>query len=295
VPIADAVLRAGWVLPPLLALHGLQLFLSGIAWRQASGGGGPGIWRWARIRWIREAVNSLLPVAQVGGLLVGVRLLGQRGVPLATGSAGTTIDVMVEALTQSLFTLLGFGVLAAIIAEASWLPWLGGGGAVAVAIGLVAIGLARWTGFGALRHLAAWAGGILPSRSVQAMRAMQAELRRLRTHRGALWRAGGLHLLAWLLGICETWGALAAIGRPVTAFEALVIESLGMAARSAGFAIPGALGVQEGGLLLVGGLFGVPAEAAVALSVIKRARELVVGLSGLVAWQWTEGTRLARR
>jgi putative membrane protein len=293
--IATASVKAGWVLPPLLALHALQLGLSSVAWRQASGGGGPGGWMWARIRWIREAVNSLLPVAQVGGLVVGVRLLGQRGVPLATGSAGTTLDMMVEALAQFLFTLLGAAVLVAILSETSWLPWLGGAGAVlGLGFGVVALLRRAGTGFPMLRIISR-SIRLLPGRSANGARGMGSEFRRLGRQRGALWRAGGLHLLAWLIGIAETWFALAAIGRPVAFLEALAIESLGMAARSAAFAIPGALGVQEGGLILVGGLLGVPAEAAATLSIIKRAREVLVGLSGLLAWQWTEGKHFAAR
>jgi hypothetical protein len=77
--------------------------------------------------------------------------------------------------------------------------------------------------------------------------------------------------------------------------EAVALESLGMAARGAGFAIPGSLGVQEAGFILVGSLTGVPAEQAVALSMVKRVRELIFGLAGLGAWQWEEGRRLFRR
>jgi len=67
------------------------------------------------------------------------------------------------------------------------------------------------------------------------------------------------------------------------------------AARSAGFVVPGALGVQEAGFIVVCDLFGIPPDAAIALSMLKRARELVVGVPGLIAWQWSEGKRLLRQ
>jgi putative membrane protein len=293
--IGEAVLRAGWMLPPLLALHAVQVALSAVAWRLVSGGGGPGMLACVCIRWIREAVNSLLPVAQIGGLLVGVRLLGHRGLPLASGGAGTTLDLTVEAVSQFLFTLLGLGVLALAGTGLAWRPWLGGGLLLA-GLALGAIALVRHAGVRALlARLAARLGAALPSIPLDDMQGMHAELIRLRRQPRALSRAAGLHMLAWLLGIGETWLALAAVGWPVAFATALVIESLGMAARSAGFLVPGALGVQEGGFLLVGSLFGVPAEAAVGLSVLKRARELLAGLPGLAAWQWAEGVRLASR
>jgi uncharacterized membrane protein YbhN (UPF0104 family) len=89
--------------------------------------------------------------------------------------------------------------------------------------------------------------------------------------------------------------ALTAMGHQPGIAEAFVIESLGMAARSAGFAVPGGLGVQEGGLILVCGLFGIHPDVAIALSMVKRVRELVVGIPGLLVWQWSEGKHLLRR
>jgi len=293
--IGEAVLRAGWILPGLVALHALQLLLSAVAWREAAGGGGPALAAWASIRWIREAVNSMLPVAQVGGLVVGVRLLGHRGVASATGGAGTTLDTIVEALAQLLFTLIGVVALAAISTDARWLARLGELVLVLAACGGGVLLARRAGAVGVGKRLILRLGARFPALPIGPLRRLSDEVLRLRTHHTALWRAGLWHMLAWLLGVVETWGTLAAIGWPVSLPAALVIESLGTAARSAGFAVPGALGVQEGGLVLVGGLLGVPPDAAVALSVMKRARELVVGLSGLLAWQWIEGRRLARR
>jgi uncharacterized membrane protein YbhN (UPF0104 family) len=110
-----------------------------------------------------------------------------------------------------------------------------------------------------------------------------------------LFRAFSLHLIAWALGTLETWAVLWALGLQPDFSTALVIESLGMAARSAGFVVPGALGVQEAGFILVCGLFQIHADLAIALSMAKRVRELSVGIPGLVAWQWSEGKRLVKQ
>ena len=58
--------------------------------------------------------------------------------------------------------------------------------------------------------------------------------------------------------------------------------------RALGFAIPGALGVQEGGYVLICSLFSVAPSEALALSLIRRVREIVLGVPGLVLWQWSE-------
>ena len=94
-----------------------------------------------------------------------------------------------------------------------------------------------------------------------------------------------LHVLAWALGSIETWLVLLALGSPVTALQALAVESLGMAARSAGFAIPGALGVQEGGFVLAAAAIGLPVGPGLSLSLVKRAREITTGLVGIGLWR----------
>jgi hypothetical protein len=64
-----------------------------------------------------------------------------------------------------------------------------------------------------------------------------------------------------------------------------MLESLGQAVRAGAFAVPGALGVQEGGYVMLGRVVGLEPETALALSLTKRVRELVLGIPGLIAWQ----------
>jgi hypothetical protein len=97
-----------------------------------------------------------------------------------------------------------------------------------------------------------------------------------------------LHFLSWSLGTIETWVVLYALGVPASLAQALVVESLGMAARTAGFAIPGALAVQEGGFALAALSAGLPESAGLSLSLVKRVREILVGVAG-VALAWLGG------
>ena len=87
----------------------------------------------------------------------------------------------------------------------------------------------------------------------------------------------------------EVWLILYLLGHPVSFAEAFILESLGQAARSAGFMVPGGIGIQEGGLLLIGAHLGLTPELALALSLGKRAREIVIGVPCLIAWQLAEG------
>jgi putative membrane protein len=93
------------------------------------------------------------------------------------------------------------------------------------------------------------------------------------------------HSVSLLVGTAEVWFIMHLLGHPVDIWTALLLESLGQAVRSAAFAIPAGLGVQEGGFLLLGTALGFSPDIALALSLAKRARELVMGLPGLAAWQ----------
>ena len=288
--IGAEVWDAAWVVPPAAGLMLVQLYLSAAAWR-ISVGEGPRVGRYFRIRWIREAVNGMLPVVQLGGNILGVRLLVQRGVGAATAAAGTTLDLTVEVVTQLIFTLVGFAALGlgGPVGAASWAALL----IALMAIAVIGFVVAQRAGLmriveALIRPLAR----LFPGLTLETARNLHAELMRLHRDRAALLRAGSLHLIAWFLGVAETWVALWAMGHGTDWQAALVIESLGMAARSAGFVVPGALGVQEGGLVVVAGLYGIGADGAIALSMVKRAREVLVGIVGLIIWQFAEGRRL---
>jgi hypothetical protein len=93
----------------------------------------------------------------------------------------------------------------------------------------------------------------------------------------------------------EVWIALRLAGAPLGFATVLAIESLVYAIRTVAFAIPNAVGVQEGAYVLIGATFGLTPEMALAISLLKRARDLIIGLPALGIWQVVEGERLWRR
>ncbi len=100
------------------------------------------------------------------------------------------------------------------------------------------------------------------------------------------------NLAAWIASGVGAWLALRLIGVPAGIVAVVAIEALVFAVRSIAFAVPGALGVQEGAYLLLAPLFGIDPQAAIALSLLKRARDIAIGLPALLAWQAGEGRRL---
>lgn len=109
--------------------------------------------------------------------------------------------------------------------------------------------------------------------------------------RSALAGSGVVHMIGWLVGVAEVLIVLHCMGLPVTVGEALVIESLMQAVRGVAFAVPSALGVQEVGLIFLCGIFQIPPDQALALSFVKRAADLMIGVPSLVTLQILEGTR----
>ena len=98
--------------------------------------------------------------------------------------------------------------------------------------------------------------------------------------------------VAYIVAAGEIWLALYFLGHPVSVAEAILIDALTHAVSSAAFVVPAALGVQEGGFMVIGGLLGLTPEIALALALARRARDLILFLPGLLAWQIAEGRKL---
>src|SRR2546421_547394 len=82
------------------------------------------------------------------------------------------------------------------------------------------------------------------------------------------------------------------VARRLAPAPALVMDRLVGAIRAVVFLVPGALGVQEGGYVLLCALFGLPPGAALALSLARRGRAVLIAAPVLLSWEWREGRTL---
>jgi hypothetical protein len=71
-----------------------QILFSALGWCVIAGPTvpRPGLRTYMVMRWMREAVNNLLPVGQIGGEFVAARLLQRSGMKLAPAIAGTVAE-----------------------------------------------------------------------------------------------------------------------------------------------------------------------------------------------------------
>ena len=288
VAVGSDLSRALWLLPLLVALQLFQLCLAGIAWRALCPASRLTWPMFYRLRIVREGIDSLLPVAQVGGEIIGARLLAQRGMAGSLAGASVVVDVTVELLTHVVFLICGLAVVA-VLSPAEGMQFF----TLAAVAGLTAVGLLLAQRLGGLRLievlLVRLASHWPALAAMSSLAGLHDATLRLYRQPSPMLRCIGLHQAAWFLGSLETWAVLHVLGTGASPLQAFAVESLGMAARSAGFAIPGALGLQEGGFVLAAMAVGLPATSALALSLIKRLREISVGMIGLALWRLEAG------
>src|SRR3954470_24829316 len=120
--VRDALAPVGWGIVPIILSHALPILLDIVAWRLLFIGPAPSLGSLFGMRWIGEAVNNLLPVAQVGGELARVRLAMLAGVETSRAAATVLADMTFGALTQMLFALIGIGLLLASYEVGSMVP-----------------------------------------------------------------------------------------------------------------------------------------------------------------------------
>ena len=291
--VLAGVLRVGWRGFGLYYGWQCLMFLPlGMAWDQIARGRGvrrPWVFVWGRM--VRDAASNCLPFSQLGGFVVGGRavMLGGIGWALATGS--TVLDVTAEFLAEVAFAGIGLGVvLLHDPASRLRLPIeLGMAGAVAAAAIFI------WMQRGADSLFARIGGRIAAGRfggTKERLDALGRELAALHAQSGRLALSFALHLLGWMMSGVGTFIAYRALGLPVPFEVALAIEALLSAIAAATFLVPAGIGVQEASYAGLGAIFGLPVEVSLAVSLLRRARDLAVGVPILLVWQGWELRRL---
>jgi putative membrane protein len=294
--VGGAIRTAGWGIAAVAIYHFIPIFLDAVAWWVLF----PRVDRprlkdlfW--MRWIGESISNLVPSAAVGGDIVRTRLAAIYGAPLATAAATVIADITLGIVMQIPFTLLGLVLLVDVTGRTSFVgPTLFG-----TLLGLVAV-----VGFffaqrrGMFRFVSALIARLVKSPEwnslVQSGETLDQSVRSLYARRRGVFACCAWTMVSLVGSSGEIWIALRALGAEATFLNALILQSMAMTIRSAAFAVPGQLGVQESGYLVVGNLLGLPGETAFAISLIARFRDLAVGIPALVTWQLIEGRRLFR-
>ena len=288
--VAAAFVALGW--RGLLALVGLHLCVMlacGIAWRSVMPPANRvGLILATAARVLRDAGGELLPISPAGGAVMGARALILAHLPGVTAFASVVVDMTLELFAQIAFTALGIAVLL----RGGWAPQLGTPALAGLAVAAAAaVGFVLAQRAGMFRLLERFTRRVMLPREAPAL---PDDFGIHEMIHDAYRRRAGIvigflgHFVAWTATSLEAWLALRFIGAPLPLAAVLALESLTYAVRSAAFFVPSGLGVQEGGYVVLGAIFGLGPETALALSLTKRARELAIGIPALVVWQALE-------
>lgn len=293
--VGAAFLTAGWRgLAAMTAVYAAAVVLGALAWQQliiAPPRNVTFLFQWARI--LRDSVGNILAVVPAAGEIVAARELAIHGIKPGVAAASAVVDLTIEIISLILFALLGLAILAFERPGDSIVWWL---------LGALAISAVAMSGFiaaqkGGLFHLldslADKLGLTAPWSGADQSQSIHAGINDIYRDARRPIASGIWHFIAWIVGAGEAWLALSFMGHPLGFSEVLVIESFLLALRMAVF-VPWAAGVQEGGYVALGALFGLGPDAALGLSLLKRARELLTGVPCLLIWQALETRRLWR-
>ena len=292
--VFGAALSVGWSGFALLWLYGAANFLLlGIGWLlivPPYGWHSAVTFCWGRA--VRDSAGDVLPFSQIGGMVIGARAVILRGVKRATSFASTIVDVTMEMIAQIAFILVGLIILTRHLpGAASRVPMVETTiiGILVAILAAVAFFVVQRRGFSVLERIAE---RLLPAAAVHAA-AVHKAVNDIHAAPGRMAIAFLIHFLGWISSAFGTWLALELIGSPITFADTIAIESLLCAARSAAVFVPGAIGIQEAGYAVMMPLFGLTPEIGIAVSLLKRAREIAVGAPVLLSWQIAEGGHAA--
>lgn len=288
--IVDQIRTLGWTAPLILIPYGIGVFLDarGLGAALPSHGRGAPIplGRLTRLRLAGEAINSITPTAYLGGEPLKAHLLHRAGIPGPDAVAAVVVAKTAVIASQIIFVVSGL-VLFLGRHEDTTHPVAMAALPIVLAVAVV-LALVEVQRRGLVAAVAARVARLFPrSHMLGRLHAHAGRIDERLTRlygrgRAAFLASTGFHLAGWLVGVGEVMIVLALLGTPVDIGTALIIESLSGTIRALSFLIPGTIGVQELGGAFLCRMMGVPAVPALSLMLLKRGREMLFTLLGLL-------------
>ena len=239
-------------------------------------------WRVLAIRTAGEAVNMTTPAGYVGGEPLKADLLRKHHVPMEEAFTSVIIAKTTMTIAEVLFILLGIAL---------WVWLLGGSESSGQTLpaALLSVGLLAFVTAGLVfvqrQGLFTWLLDFLRRIGLK-IAYLEAREERLKSLDRAVWEfyrhkrpafcaSTGLFFLGWIAEALEVYVIIWYLGGPAMALSAISIGALSVFIKSSTFFIPGSLGAQDGGNLLLLNAFGYSDVTGITFALLRRFRELV--------------------
>jgi uncharacterized protein (TIRG00374 family) len=284
--------QVGWYWPVLLMPYGLVTLLETWAWQHILNDLPEKTTFW-RLFWLRlggESLNQLTPTASLGGEPFKASRLQADGVPLEVASASVVISKGMLVLSLALYIFVGLALAPVFLPNvAQHMLFL-----CLAALGLAAAGIifvvmqSREPCANSFRFLSrrGWVPHFLIGQEGFLLDLDTAMSKFYRQNPARAVLAFSLFFLSWLLHSLEVYLIFWLLGHPLTWGLALCLDSLAMLFTALGFFIPAAIGVQEGGNILLALGFDLGFTLGAAFSILRRIREAFwLSLGLVVVWR----------
>jgi putative membrane protein len=286
--VATAILSVGFKGFAVFCLWQLIVMaILGVAWRfvvPLQGKWILPIFVWGRM--IRDSAAVCLPFSPVGGFVLGARAVTLHGVSWPVSAISTVVDLTAEFAAEIVFALGGLLILLDRTSDPAVTRWAEIAAAIAAVGGIVVLRLQRGAGpiFIKLgrRLLGQWFGG------GERDGVSPVELATMYGNGSRLALCTFIHVLGWFGKGLGNWIGFRLLGADIDLAGALAIEGILHVVMATAVLIPGYAGVQEAGYVGLGALFGVAPEVALGVSLIRRARDIAIGIPILLIWQFFE-------
>ena len=245
--------------------------------------------------WLRASINNLMPVARIGGEIVSARVMIKHGISKPVAIASTVVETTTSVLAVFVFDILGIGMFAFHVGANNTVLRLAAGLLFTIPVLAALLTVQRYGFFGLLNKVFSLMLRDKWKKFAGDTDALDGAVHAMYRQHKRVIICGFWQFMSWFTGAGEIWLALHFLGHTVSLEKAIMIEALIQATASAAFAVPGAIGVQEAGFVLFGHMLGLSPDIAAALAVIRRCRDLLLFVPGLIAWQIQEGHWLLKR
>ena len=243
-----------------------------------------------------RGINTLLPVATIGGEVAKARLITLWGTSGVDASASVLVNKTVQALALIPWGIIGICLLFYLAIDNKFaIPVLTGFLLLAIGIG----GFILVQRAGMFSKITRLIGKFIPPENMTRISDNAREVDQLvidiyndrrRFALSLFWNIVGL-----VVETTEVWLGCYLFGHSISLVEALMLKSLTSTLNNIAFFIPNSYGIQEGGYIMVGTLIGLTPDFSLALSLATRIRELFIDLPGLLTWQHIESKRFFQK